>query len=190
MMSRLKSPNINMAELEKIIQMPHLTKEVKIIQLRDRAILEILYSTGLKVSELSTLTNQQIDFENGLIIIENKNRIKKVILTNQAVYYLKQYMTAKNDESTILFIRYDRAKTNMTPSEVKPLTPRSIQRLVEKYGKKSGILEKITPGSFRQNFAIRLFAMENKLELIQTAMGYGCKNTTKIYQNKIYQRVD
>jgi len=120
-------------EIEKILDASKKTNSHSLIKLRDKALLEILLSSDLKVSQISKLKIE--DFL--------KQKIK---LSNQAIFALKKYLHQRKDKSEFLFIRHDRAGFPSTP-----LTPRSIQRIVKNWTKKAAINKKITPEVFRKH---------------------------------------
>ena len=118
-------------EIEKIIQAPEDNQISEIIKKRDLALLESLYSTRFKVSNIAKLKIKDVS---GLT------------MTQQGKYRLKEYLQERKDKTEFLFLRHDRAGGK---SAVKPLTPRSIQRIVAGYAKKAGFRKNITPESFR-----------------------------------------
>ncbi|MFC1613212.1 tyrosine-type recombinase/integrase [Patescibacteria group bacterium] len=131
----------------------------KIIMLRDKAILETLFSTGLRVSELSNLKTKQIQNNSNKLLIKNNDKSKTVYLSNQAKYWIKKYLDIRTDKSKYLFVSHDKAKnkrdskgvSQYAPTKYAPLTCRSIQRIVKKYAKLAGITKKISPHSFRNS---------------------------------------
>ncbi len=167
-----KSP----AETEKI-------KNDEIIQLRDKAILELLFSTGLRVSELSNLKIEDINLEKNEFSIRGKgNRYRVVFLSNQAKYWLKKYLEKRVDLEPWLFIRYDRAAPRQaSKQQTTNLTPRSIQRLVKKYAKIAGITKKITTHSLRHSFATDLLTGGADIRAVQELLGHKNITTTQIY---------
>jgi len=140
-MSRSLTP----AELNDLLAAPLKTRESKTVQLRDKAMLEILFSTGAKISVLSGLKMQDIDIDTGTIA-PAAGKIKHK-LSNQGKYYLKLYFGRRRDDSPFIFSREDKAKNIKT---VSGLTPRSIQRIIKSYAVKSGIKTKVTPQIIRQ----------------------------------------
>lgn len=111
--------------------------------LRDKVILELLCSFDLKIPELCRLTKNQIDLEEGKINID-----KEIYdLDNQTKYWLKKYLDKRTDDLPFLFLRHDRGSICLKP--VKPLTPRTIQRLVQKYARIARIKKKVTPKILR-----------------------------------------
>ncbi|EKE14171.1 MAG: tyrosine recombinase XerC, partial [uncultured bacterium] len=133
-------------DLEKILEAPLLTGEPEIIKKRDKAILELLFSTGLRVSELANLKKENVNLEKDEFTVRGKgNKPRLVFLSHQAKYCLKKYFEKRADLEPWIFLRHDRASKNPD----KPLTPRSIQRIVQRYAKVAGLTKKITPHTLR-----------------------------------------
>ena len=150
-----------------------------IIQLRDKAILELLFSTGLRVSELTKLTKDDINLKKDEFSIRGKGgKIRLVFLSNQAKYWLKKYLEVRTDIEPVLFLRYDRANKKIGD---KGLTPRSIQRLVQKYAKIAGITKKVTPHTIRHSFATDLLTGGAGIREVQAMLGHKSLTTTQIY---------
>ena len=135
------------------------SKEGHIIILRDKALLELLCSTGLRVSELVNLKIVDVNLKRDEFIVREKSgKARTVPLLNQARYWLAKYLAARVDMSSFLFVRHDRAaqelgiKNHELRNSLKPLTPRSVQRLVEKYTRAAGIMENVTPKIVRHSY--------------------------------------
>ncbi len=144
---------------------------------RDKAILEVLFSTGLRVSELVHLNRDQINFDRKEFGVIGKGRRARVVfLSDSAAGWLKQYLDQRDDSDKALFIRYSGKKT-----ETLRLTPRSVQRLVEKYVKKARLPVKITPHGLRHSFATDLLSGGADLRAIQEMLGHKNVSTTQIY---------
>ncbi|KKW10768.1 MAG: Tyrosine recombinase xerC 1 [Microgenomates group bacterium GW2011_GWC1_49_7] len=144
---------------------------------RDKAILEVLFSTGLRVSELVNLNRDQINFDRKEFGVIGKGRRARVVfLSDSAAGWLKQYLDQRDDSDKALFIRYSGKKT-----ETLRLTPRSVQRLVEKYVKKARLPVKITPHGLRHSFATDLLSGGADLRAIQEMLGHKNVSTTQIY---------
>ncbi len=135
-------------ELEEMLGAPLKAKD-KTVRLRDKALLEILFSTGLKVAGLSQLKKDDIGLDDGVIILDQAK--SKYKLSNQGKYYLKQYIALRRDGSPYLFVREDKAKGDKPPLH---LTPRSIQRIIKNYANICGIKTKVTPQVIRQTAVI------------------------------------
>lgn len=151
--------------------------------LRDRAILEVLFSTGLRVSELVSLTRDQVDLRaREFSVVGKGGRTRVVFLSHRAARALEHYLAHRNDRFTPLFIRYGGKKPNpSTPDEVVRLTSRSIERLVTKYRKKVGLSVDITPHGLRHSFATDLLRGGADLREVQELLGHKNISTTQIY---------
>ncbi|MBL7141985.1 tyrosine-type recombinase/integrase [Patescibacteria group bacterium] len=188
------------SDLEKFLDAPLQIKQDDIIKLRDKAILELLFSTGLRVSELARLKKEDINLKKTEFSVQGKGgRWRVVFLSNQARYWLKKYLQARTDMEPGLFIRYDRAAPRQskalpagrqvgarqakTKSDKvdKGLTPRSIQRLVKKYAKVAGLTKRITPHSLRHSYGTDLLAGGADLRAVQELLGHKNITTTQIY---------
>lgn len=168
-------------QVERLLQMPEISK---VNGLRDKAILETLFSTGLRVSELTKLNRDQINFERKEFGVIGKGRRTRVVfLSESAVEWLQRYLKDRTDKSIALFIRYAGKKPDAddTKGESFRLTPRSVQRLVEKYVKKARLPIKITPHGLRHSFATDLLTGGADLRAIQEMLGHKNVSTTQIY---------
>lgn len=167
------------SDLERLLEAPLQTEENKIIQHRDKALLEVLFSTGLRVSEASSLTREQINLKKDEFTIRGKGlKLRIAFLSNQAKFWLKKYLDLRHDTALWLFIRHDKAKGAEEPG---PLTPRSIQRTVQKYSKMAGITKKVTPHTMRHSFATDLLANGADIRSVQELLGHSSITTTQVY---------
>lgn len=168
-------------QVERLLQMPEISRADG---LRDKAILETLFSTGLRVSELTHLNRDQINFDRKEFGVIGKGRRARVVfLSDSAVEWLQRYLKDRTDESIALFIRYAGKKPDADDKngESFRLTPRSVQRLVEKYVKKARLPIKITPHGLRHSFATDLLTGGADLRAIQEMLGHKNVSTTQIY---------
>ncbi|MBN1584840.1 tyrosine-type recombinase/integrase [Candidatus Uhrbacteria bacterium] len=174
-------------ELERILRVPlqdgqgHALPEsaLPIVRLRDKAILETLFSTGLRVSELAGLTKSQVNLKNEEFTVRGKgSRLRVVFLSNQARYWLKLYLNRRGDMDPHLFVSHDRAASGRESSG---LTPRSVQRLVERYARAAGITKPITPHTMRHTFATDLLRNGADIRSVQAMLGHSSITTTQIY---------
>lgn len=163
---------LNDEEIDKLINS---AQGENLKSLRDRAFLETLFSTGLRVSEICSL-NRDIDIDKGEISVKGKGgKIRLVFLSPAAKYYLKKYLEKRNDTNPALFINLSKYK-NLTR-----ITPRGVQKLIKFYAKKAGILKKITPHTLRHSFATDLLRAGADLRAIQMLLGHKNLQTTQIY---------
>ena len=152
-----------------------------IIQLRDKAILELLFSSGMRVSELTGLSREDVNLKKDEFTVRGKgDKPRVVFLSHQAKHWLKKYLDARKDISLALFVAHDKA-TQGRVSVHESLTPRSVQRLVEKYAKLAGVTKNITPHTLRHSFATDLLANGADIRSVQTMLGHSSITTTQIY---------
>ena len=175
-------------DLEKLLNAPLQVKQKKIIMLRDKAILELLFSTGLRVSELTNLKKENINLKKDEFSVRGKGqKWRLVFLSNQAKYWLKKYLEKRTDIDPALFIRYDRAAKDNQKSL--GITPRSVQRLVQKYSKVAGITRKISVHTLRHSFATDLLSNGANLRAVQELLGHKNITTTQIYTHVTNQHL-
>lgn len=151
-----------------------------IVRLRDRSILEMLFSTGLRVSELAALQHGDIHLQREEFSVRGKgDKVRVVFVSHQARYWLGQYLDAREDTSPFLFVRHDRAKARS--EEPQPLTPRSIERLVKFYAAAAGITKNVTPHTLRHSFATDLLMNGADIRSVQAMLGHSSITTTQVY---------
>lgn len=151
--------------------------------LRDRAILEVLFSTGLRVSELTSLNKEDINIDRGEFSVLGKGRkLRIVFLSEHAKTRLKEYLAKRGDPYTALFIRYSGPKpeVGLTPEKMR-LSVRSVERLVDKYRKLAGIVKHFSPHSLRHSFATDLLEQGADLRSVQEMLGHKNVSTTQVY---------
>lgn len=185
-------------EIERLLAAP-LEEKVKVakkfdynlIQIRDKAILETLFSTGLRVSELANLKREQVTSQGAVLSKKYKSEIsvrgkgskpRLVFLSESAKHWLKKYLDLRKDDNSALFIRHDRAFLKKQKKEkITPLTSRSIERLVKKYAKIAGLSKHVSPHTLRHSFATDLLQSNADLRAVQDLLGHSSITTTQIY---------
>jgi site-specific recombinase XerD len=170
-------------DLEQILAAPLKTDQEKIIQYRDKAIMEMLFSTGLRVSELANLKKDSINLQKEEFTIVGKGgKVRLVFMSNQARHWLAEYLKLRKDKNDFLFIGHDRAMIQRNRyDEARGITPRSIERLVGKYSKMAGITKEVTPHTMRHSFATDLLMNGADLRSVQSLLGHSSITTTQIY---------
>lgn len=150
--------------------------------LRDRAILQMLFSTGLRVSELCSLDRNKIDVKRGELSVMGKGRkIRLVFLSEDAKNHIGKYLDQRTDIDEALFIRIPKDKKFSKSSDLR-LTPRSIQRIVKKYAIKAGIIGKnVSPHTLRHSYATDLLRNGADIRSVQAMLGHSSVTTTQIY---------
>lgn len=148
--------------------------------LRDRSLLEMLFSTGLRVSELARLNRDTVNLSRDEFSVRGKgNKIRIVFLSENAKSALKKYLDKRDDPDEALFIRI--RKGFAKSDEDLRLTSRSIERLVKKYAAEAGISKKITPHGLRHSFATDLLRNGADIRAVQQLLGHAQITTTQVY---------
>lgn len=146
--------------------------------LRDKAILELLFSTGLRVSELCSLTND-LDLSAEEFSIRGKGgKMRVVFMSEDAREALKKYIKARKDMNEALFVQVGKKLKNDDPA---PLTRRSVERIVKHYAAKAGITRRVTPHVIRHSFATDLLQNGADIRSVQMMLGHSNISTTQIY---------
>ena len=166
-------------ELDRFLKAPSGTA---LSDLRDRAILETLFSTGLRVSELCSLNCDDIDIKRGEFSVRGKgSKIRVVFLSDTARAALTSYLDKRPDADEALFIRVPQNE-KLEKYEKLRLTPRSIQRIIKKYAVTAGIVgKKVSPHSLRNSFATDLLRNGADIRSVQALLGHSSITTTQIY---------
>lgn len=151
-----------------------------IVGLRDTAILETLFSTGLRVSELTGLKIESINLKRDEFTVRGKGgKTRVVFLSEEARSALKAYLEKRMDVSPYLLVSHDRAKKGRKGSG--SLTPRSIQRLVDRYAVAAGVTKRISPHTLRHSFATDLLRNGADIRAVQIMLGHASITTTQVY---------
>lgn len=164
---------------------PRQFEHADILALRDRAVLQTLYSTQLRVSELCSLNCDQIDHERGLAVVVGKGRKPRTVFFGpEALAAIRTYLAARGDRYRPLFLRHDRARREPDPSrdpqgESLRVTVGSVERLVRRAATARGVLA--TPHSYRHYGATAMVRAGMDLRSVQEALGHASVATTQIY---------
>lgn len=172
---------ISVEELDRLLFAPYKLLEIKKNSnrqkiLRDKAILELFFSTGLRLSELCSL-NRDLDLSKDEFSIRGKGeKIRVVFLSDSAKKAIGEYLKERKDMAEPLFIQYSSNKR-----EDGRLTPRSIERIVKYYAIVAGISKKVTPHIIRHSFATDLLSNGADIRSVQMMLGHSNIATTQIY---------
>jgi len=170
---------LNPEQVERLLNSPKISNEVG---LRDKAILETLFSTGLRVSELVRLNRDQINLDRKEFGVRGKgNKLRVVFLSDTATHWLERYLQTRKDSFKPLFIRYSGRVDTKKDGETMRLTARSIQEIVNKYAKRCGLPVEVTPHTLRHSFATDLLIGGADLRSVQEMLGHESIRTTQVY---------
>ena len=148
--------------------------------LRDKAMLELLFSTGLRVSELCAL-NSDIDLSRDEVSVRGKgDKVRVVFLSPSAKEAVARYLKGRKDMEEALFVNILTVGKNSKKAPTR-LTPRSVERMIKTYAAKAGITKKVTPHVLRHSFATDLLSNGADLRSVQALLGHASINTTQIY---------
>lgn len=151
--------------------------------LRDHAIIELLFSGGLRVSELISLNRDSINLERREFVVRGKGQKDRPIFVSKAAAdALKDYLSVRHDTLPALFLNNSKNQQSAdTSGDFRRLTARSIQRIIEKYAKQAGITKHVTPHTLRHSFATDLLMNGADLRSVQALLGHSNIATTQIY---------
>ena len=167
---------ISPTELDRLIKAADGTDERG---LRDRAIIELLFSTGLRVSELCSL-DTDLDLTRDSFPIRGKgDKVRVVFLSDVAKDAVRTYLKARKDMQEALFVSVPRNRN--VKKDPTRLTPRSVELLIKTYAAKAGITKKVTPHVMRHSFATDLLNNGADIRSVQQLLGHASINTTQIY---------
>jgi site-specific recombinase XerD len=163
--------------------------------LRDRAILELLFSAGLRVSELTNLNRDRLDLKNQEFSVRGKgDKVRVVFVSDTAKRALEKYLEKRADIDPALFVRDAKSQEKFTSKKTTDdqkqkskkdgglrITPRSVQRIVKYYATKAGIIKDVHPHTFRHSFATDLLMNGADIRSVQSMLGHSSITTTQIY---------
>ena len=164
----------------------------ELLRLRDLAILETLFSTGLRVSELAGLRRETVNVERGEFTVRGKgSKLRVVFLSPEAAASIKKYLARRRDNNQALFVSHSTvgntvdleidSQGNIESGKPQGLTPRSIQRVIKKYCRAAGIIKKVSPHTLRHSFATDLLRNGADIRSVQAMLGHSSITTTQIY---------
>ena len=178
---------LNPDQMERLLNSPKIATNAG---LRDRTILETLYSTGLRVSELVSLNRDQVDLERKEFGVKGKgNKLRVVFLSDTAAQWIERYLRSRQDQLKPLFIRHSGKVDARNSGEKMRLTARSIQNIVAKYAKRAGLPIEATPHTLRHSFATDLLISGADIRSVQEMLGHESIRTTQVYTHVTNRRL-
>lgn len=174
-------------QVDRLLNAPSIST---VIGKRDKAILEVFFSTGLRVSELVKLDREKLDLQRREFgIIGKGGRARVVFLSARAAEWIKKYLRARSDHFEPLFIRHKGKIDPTTSDESMRLTPRSVQRMIKKYVRKVKLPVDATPHVLRHSFATDLLMAGADIRSVQEMLGHKNIQTTQIYTHVTHKHL-
>lgn len=151
--------------------------------LRDRAIIELLYSGGLRVSELTSLNRDSINLERREFMVRGKgSKDRPIFISQSCADRVRDYLDARTDSLPALFLNNSRNLQAVdTSGDYRRMTPRSVERVVQKYARLAGITKHVSPHTLRHSFATDLLMNGADIRAVQSMLGHADISTTQIY---------
>jgi site-specific recombinase XerD len=170
---------LNQEEIERMFGQPDIST---LIGSRDRAILELLFSSGLRVSELVGLDKDHINLKRREFMVRGKGqKDRPIFISPDAAEWIQSYIDKRDDNVKPLFIRYSGQKKVDLSGNYHRLTARSVQRLVAHYALMAGITKHVTPHTMRHSFATDIIMNGGDIRSVQAMLGHSNISTTQVY---------
>ena len=185
--SKIKLPKVSRkqvtflepAEIRRMLDEISLASEVG---LRDYALIQLLFSSGLRVSELTSLNRDRINLSRREFVVRGKgSKDRPVFISQSAAEALKNYLESRDDILPPLFISYSQNCRRTNDGNFRRLTDRSVERIVSNYAKMAGITKRVSPHTMRHSFATDLLINGADLRSVQGMLGHSSIATTQIY---------
>ena len=150
--------------------------------LRDRAIIELLFSSGLRVSELVGLNRDNINLKRREFMVRGKGqKDRPVFISKAAADHINNYLETRTDSLPALFISYSRNVSPETTGDFRRLTARSVQRMLGQYARLAGITKHVSPHTMRHSYATDLLMNGADIRSVQSMLGHSNISTTQVY---------
>ena len=177
--SRKQVTFLHYDEIERLVAGIDTTTESGI---RDRAIVELLFSSGLRVSELVNLNRDHVNTKRREFMVRGKGqKDRPVFISEAAASWVEEYLAQRQDSLPPLFLSYSRNAESDTSGDFRRLTARSIQRMVAKYARLAGITKHVSPHTMRHSFATDLLMNGADIRSVQSMLGHSNISTTQVY---------
>jgi site-specific recombinase XerD len=181
-LARVKRKQVSFLDTDEFHRIINSIDTATTIGLRDRAILELLFSGGLRVSELTQLNKEHINLKRKEFTVRGKGqKDRPIFISDRAAHWITTYLEKRTDLSSALFVRYGGTKQTDTTGDFSRLSTRSVQRIVEQYARLAGVTKKVTPHTLRHSFATDLLMNGADIRSVQAMLGHSNIATTQIY---------
>lgn len=177
--SRKQVTFLHYDEVERLLEHIDVSNDVG---LRDRALIELLFSSGLRVSELVNLNRDHINTKRREFMVRGKGqKDRPIFISESAASHINDYLTARIDNLPPLFLSYSRNNIVDSSGDYRRLTARSIQRIVTRYARLAGITKHVSPHTMRHSYATDLLMNGADLRSVQAMLGHSNISTTQVY---------
>lgn len=177
--SRKQVTFLHYDEVQRLIDSIDLSSEAG---LRDRAIVELLFSSGLRVSELINLNRDHVNTKRREFMVRGKGQKDRPIFISQgAADWVNRYLDARQDTLPPLFLSYSKNVETTNSGDFRRLTARSVQRMVANYARLAGITKHVSPHTMRHSFATDLLMNGADIRSVQSMLGHSNISTTQVY---------
>ena len=181
-LAKVVRPKVTFLETSEVERLLNAVDTSNAIGLRDRAVIELLFSGGLRVSELVNLDVDHINTERGEFMVRGKGqKDRPIFISPSAAVWIQRYLDSRKDGGKPLFIHYSGTQDDADGGMYTRLTVRSVQRLVKRYSKAAGITKDVTPHTLRHSFATDLLINGADIRSVQGLLGHANIATTQIY---------
>ena len=186
---RSEEKSIKFLQLDQVDQLLNCPNAKNLTGLRDKCVLEVLFSTGMRVAELVSLNRNQIHLKPGqknleISIIGKGNRPRPIYFSERALYWLTKYLNSRHDDDQAVFIHYKGPKSSQLR-----LTTKSIENIVKKYAIQAGISVHTVPHTLRHSFATDLLGNGVDIRTVQEFLGHKSILTTQIYTHVVSKKL-
>ena len=177
--SRKQVTFLHFDEVARMLEAISLDNEVG---LRDRAIIELLFSSGLRVSELVALNRDHVNTKRREFMVRGKGqKDRPVFIGESTAGHVQEYLQTRFDNLPPLFLSYSRNNTTSTSGDYRRLSARSIQRIISRYARIAGITKHVSPHTMRHSFATDLLMNGADIRSVQSMLGHSNISTTQVY---------
>lgn len=181
-LAKVARPQVTFLEAEEVERLLDAIDTSNPVGLRDRAVIELLFSGGLRVSELVAVDRVHINLDRREFMVRGKGqKDRPVFISDQAANWIQRYLDSRKDDFKPLFIHYSGSQNAEEDGMYTRLTVRSVQRLVKRYALAAGITKDVTPHTLRHSFATDLLQNGADLRSVQGLLGHANISTTQIY---------
>jgi site-specific recombinase XerD len=181
-LSRTKRAQVTFLTPEELGRLASQPDTSALAGLRDRAIIELLFSSGLRVSELVGLDRDHVNLKRREFMVRGKGqKDRPIFISPEAADWIEKYLQKRQDNAGPLFIRYSGTKKLDQSGNFQRLTARSVQRMISRYAKMAGIIKHVSPHTLRHSFATDLLMNGADLRSVQAMLGHSNIATTQIY---------